>query len=83
MQGMRWSAAAALITLALASVASATEDKTLKFSKPTNESDTTVTVYVNPGEDVPVNIPPNTSAVGKRNIIRDALVVNGYDVNAP
>ncbi|MBI5863166.1 MAG: hypothetical protein HZB38_01370, partial [Planctomycetes bacterium] len=62
------------------SVAQATVDKTMKFSKPTNRANSDVTVEVDPGQDVTVTIPPNTSAEQKRNLIRDALRAAGYDV---
>lgn len=65
---------------AWASTATANVDQKMTFSKPINEADTTVTVEVSPGPDVPVTIPPRTSAEGKRNLIRDALIDAGYDV---
>jgi Dockerin type I domain len=66
--------------IALASAATATEDKTMRFSRPTNSADATVTVEIDPGNDVRVTIPPGTTAVQKRNLIRDALIAGGYDV---
>lgn len=63
-----------------ASIASANVDKKMTFSKPINEADTIVTVEVDPGPDVPVTIPPNTSAETKRNLIKAALIARGYDV---
>lgn len=64
----------------LASSAVAEVNKSMTFTKPINETDATVTVEVEPGPDVPVTIPPNTSAEQKRNLIRDALQARGYDV---
>lgn len=58
----------------------ATENQKLTFSKPTNTSDSNVTVYINPGKDVSVTIPPDTSATEKRNLIKQALEDAGYDV---
>lgn len=69
-----WSAAAWMCGLASAASVS------LNFTKPTNTATRTVTVQVSPGQDVSVPIPPGTSAVQKRNLIRDALVAAGYDV---
>lgn len=65
---------------AWASTATAEVNKKMGFTKPINEQDTTVTVEVEPGPDVPVVIPPRTSAERKRNLIRDALIDAGYDV---
>ena len=73
-------ALAALAGILAAQAAYATVDKTMKFSKPTNRQDSNVTVEIEPGVDVTVTIPPNTSAEQKRNLIRDALIANGYDV---
>ncbi len=64
----------------LADTANATVDKTMSFSKPTNTADSTVKVIFDPGVDVPVTIPPNTSAEGKRNLIKAELIAKGYDV---
>ena len=69
-----------LCGLLAAQMAFATIDKKMKFSKPTNRQDTTVVVEIDPGDDVRVTIPPNTSAEEKRNLIRDALIAAGYDV---
>jgi hypothetical protein len=71
---------AALTGILGAQVAFATINKTMKFSKPTNRQNTNVVVEVDPGPDVTVPIPPNTSAEQKRNLIRDALIAAGYDV---
>lgn len=65
---------------AWASTATAEVNKKMGFTKPINEQDTTVTVEVTPGPNVPVVIPPRTSAEQKRNLIRDALIEAGYDV---
>lgn len=73
-------ALAVMVGILAAQVAFATIDKTMKFSKPTNRQNSDVTVEIDPGADVTVTIPPNTSAEGKRDLIRDALVAAGYDV---
>ncbi len=64
----------------LAGRAFATVDQTMSFSKPTNDKDTTVKVTFDPGPDVPVTIPPNTSAEKKRDLIKAELIAKGYDV---
>lgn len=58
----------------------ATDSFTLTFSKPTNTAPETVTLKIDPGEDVPVTIPAPCSAVQKRNLIKEALIAKGYDV---
>jgi len=68
------------VLLALVASAWATENKKLTFSKPTNTSDSTVTVIFDPGKDVSVTIPADSSAEQKRNLIKEALENNGYDV---
>jgi hypothetical protein len=60
--------------------AQATEDVKLTFSKPTNDEAEEVTIYFTPGKDVSVTIPADTSATGKRDLIKEALMDNGYDV---
>lgn len=71
---------AAIILVFAASTAQAVVDKKMSFSKPTNRANATVTVEIDPGQDVSVVIPPNTTATQKRNLIRDALIAAGYDV---
>ncbi len=65
--------------LVLVAAAPATESTTMTFSKPTNTTDTTVKVVINPGVDVEVDIPAGTSAAAKRDLIKDALDAAGYD----
>jgi hypothetical protein len=72
-----------LMLLGLAASAYATENVKLTFSKPNNPDPTTVHVLFIPGmlvPGIPVDIPPNTSATEKRDLIRDALIAKGYDV---
>lgn len=66
--------------LCLAHAAWATVNKKLSFSKPINAANSTVTVEIDPGPDVPVVIPPGTTAEGKRDLIAAALIAAGYDV---
>jgi len=67
------------VMLVFVAAASATESTTLTFSKPTNTATKTVKVIINPGVDVEVDIPPNTSATAKRDLIKTALEAAGYD----
>jgi len=69
--------------LGLATSAYATESVKLTFSKPNNTNPTTVHMLFLPGTivpGIPVDIPANTSATQKRDLIRDALIAKGYDV---
>ncbi len=71
---------AAIVILLAATSAHAVINKKMSFSKPTNRVNASVTVEINPGQDVSVVIPPNNTATQKRNLIRDALIAAGYDV---
>lgn len=68
------------LVLTLVTSALAAENAKLTFSKPTNDRDTDVHIWFNPGRDVTVTIPADSTATEKRDLIKDALADAGYDV---
>lgn len=76
----RYLVVCASVLMATAASSLATENVKLTFSKPTNSTDADVTVKIDPGKDVTVTIPADSSATQKRDLIKDALIAGGYDV---